>query len=360
MPPVPGPVSTAPAGVRPVVRSAPDYPFTHYDAPVKLDQNESPHDFPPELKAKALERMAAAAWNRYPDMHAEGLRALLAEVEGWSAEGIVVTPGSNVLIHALADAAGIGQKVLTVSPAFSLYSLLGELLGERLVQVPLLDGFQLPVEQLQAELREGPGLVYLAEPHAPTGVLHDLESVRAIVQAAGPQWLVVLDEAYYQFAGRDHKDLVLERENVLILRTMSKAWGLGGIRVGYALARPELAAQVRKLVLPFNLSTLAGEVARVALENPGYAQERAAVTVRERERVFAALREHPTWEVYPSSANYLLVRTPNAPAAWRALLDRGVLVRRQDSYPGLQGCLRVTIGTPEENDAFLAAAKEIA
>ncbi len=347
--------------VRPEIRNAPHYPYTVYDAPVKLDQNESPHDFPQELKALAVERALGAHWNRYPDIHADGLRAKLGAFEGWNPEGVVIASGSNVLIYALTQIAGIGQRVLTLAPAFALYALGAKLLGSQLQELPLEPDFELPMDALLNELRAGgPGLLYLAEPHAPSGKLHDIAEIRRILEAAQDGWIVVLDEAYHQFAGRDHRALALEFGNVAILRTFSKAWGLGGVRLGYLLAHPGLALEVQKMMLPFSIGALNQAVLDVALEHPGYVQTRVEETLLERRRVYEALLEHPSWTVYPSQANFLLIRTPNAALAHRALLERGVLVRRQDSYAGLAGCIRVSIGTRQENDAFLKAASEIA
>ena len=346
--------------VRPEVRNAPNYPFTPVQARVKLDQNESAHDFPAHLKALALERVAQADWNRYPDMHADGLRAALARHEGWDADGILLTPGSNELIYALTQLAGINQRVLTVSPAFALYALGAKLLGSRLTEIPLETDFALPVDTLERELRAGgPGILYLAEPHAPTGTLHDMALLERLIRASSG-WIVVLDEAYYPYSGRDHKRLVRQHPNVLILRTFSKAWGLAGARLGYMLAQPSLAREVQKILLPFNINVLTSTVATVALEHPEYIKARVEEVLSERERLRDQLQELTSWTVYPSQANYVLIRVPDAAAVYRGLLERGVLVRRQDSYPGLAGCLRITVGTPDENNALLAAVQEIA
>lgn len=357
------PATEPETGVRPAVRATSAYPYTPHEAPVKLDQNESARDLPPDVRARALERVAAASWNRYPHPAAGELARAIAGHEGWDPDGVVVAPGSNVLIHAAADAAGVGRRVLTVAPAFPLYALAGRVLAERLIEVPLEPGpdgpFNLPLDALRRELKAGTGVLYLAEPHAPTGTLHDRTSLERVLDASSG-WLAVLDEAYHQFSGGDLLDLVRARPNALSLRTMSKAWGLGGVRVGYALASPALATELRKVLLPFNLSVLAEAVALAALESPGYVAERAAETVRERERVRAELERTTPWTVYPSRANYLLLGTPDAPGIWRGLLDRGVLVRRQDGHAGLEGCLRASVGTPEQNDAFLAAARELA
>jgi histidinol-phosphate aminotransferase len=343
-------------GIRGAVRRAPAYPFTPIQARIKLDQNESGYDFPLELKKLALEKMLHADWNRYPDMHADGLREKIAARVGWDAHGVVVTPGSNVLIHALAQAAGMGQRVLSVSPAFSLYALSGKLLEAKLTELSLEPNFALPVAALESELkRGGPGVLFLAEPHAPTGALHDLEHIKRVVNAASEDWIVVLDEAYFEYSGRTHLEF-LQQPNVCILRTFSKAWGLGGVRLGYLLANPALSEHVQKIVSPFNVSALVTAALEVALEHPEYVQTRVDETLFERTRVFEALRDHPTWRIHPSHANYHLIRTMDAKLAHAQLLERGILVRRQDSYAGLEGCIRVSIGTPDENTAFIEAA----
>ncbi|GAA4006018.1 histidinol-phosphate transaminase [Deinococcus rubellus] len=357
----PAPTQAAPlSGVREAVRRTPAYPFTAIDAPIKLDQNESALDLPPELRALALERLATQEWNRYPDLHADTLRHKIAAFEDWDPSGVVVTPGSNVLIKLLTELAGLHQTVLSVQPTFSVYTLESSLLGAETVLMPLNPDFSLPVEALSAELGGGgPGLLFVTQPHAPTGHLDAEADVRAVLDAAGEGWIAVLDEAYHQFSALDGRALVRGRENRVSLRTFSKAWGLAGLRLGYALTSPALAAHLQKLVSAFNVNILTQTVAEVALEHPGYVRERAAQTIAERERVLSALRHHPVYTALPSQANFFLLRTPDADAAYRHLLSRGILVRRQDKLPMLEGCLRISIGTPEQNDALLAALGEI-
>lgn len=347
-------------GVREAVRRTPAYPFTPIDAPIKLDQNESALDLPQDLKTLALERAAKLPWNRYPDLEADTLKAAIGRFEDWDPAGVVVTPGSNVLIKLLTELGGIGQTVLTVKPGFAVYQLEALMLGANLVQVALNPDFSLPAETIRAHLRQdAPGLLYLTQPHAPTGFLDAPEVVSALADAAGAGWVTVIDEAYHQYSGSDYRALVRAAPNRLSLRTFSKAWGLAGLRLGYALTSPALALNLQKLVSAFNVNALTQAVAEVALEHPGYVAERAAQTVRERERVTAALATHPSWQVTPSRANFLLIRTPDAETAYQGLLDHGILVRRQDSGFRLAGALRVAIGTPEENDRFLAAAGQI-
>ncbi|GGO17882.1 pyridoxal phosphate-dependent aminotransferase [Deinococcus humi] len=352
-------VAGAPVGVRPAVRAVPAYPFSPIQVPIKLDQNENPYDFPAELKARTAERMLAQPWNRYPDLHADTLAAKIARYEDWDTGSVVVTPGSNVLIKLLTELAGIEQTVLTVDPTFSVYTLEAKMLGARLVQVPLNEDFSMPVDRLKVELqRQRPGVLYITQPHAPTGHVDDVAVVRELLEAAG-EWVVVLDEAYYQYSGTDCRDLVRQHPNALSLRTFSKAWGLAGLRAGYALAGADLATQLQKLVPAFNINLLTQAALEVALENPGYVQERVAEGVAERERVLAALADHPTCQAIPSRANFFLLRTPDAEVAYRHLIDWGIVTRRQDRLTSLEGCLRVGIGTPAENDTLIEAVRAL-
>lgn len=351
--------------VRQAVLDSPDYPFDPLTAPIKLDQNESFADFPAKLKAEALARLQHEDWHRYTDLHAERLSEAIARHEGWSAEGTVVTTGSNVLITLLIQLCALDGRVVTVKPNFALYALDGRLLGASVTEVPLGPDHALDLAALEAALGERPagtmeaprGVVYIPRPHAPTGSLCALDELAQLADAtARSGWLLVIDEAYGHFAETNASALAREHAHVVLLRTFSKAWGLAGLRLGYALTSETVARQLRKLVPPFGVSVLQTVCAQVALANGGYLHERVAQTVRERERVFQALQRHPVWQVFPSQANFLLVRTPDAAQAHAELLAHGVLVRRQDKQHGLEGCFRVTIGLPSENDAFLAAA----
>lgn len=341
---------------KPHLASVADYPYSKVEARLKLDQNESPEDLPPELKARALERLGKISWNRYPELHAEDVRAAVARHEGWPEAGVVLAPGSNMLVLALSQAA---RTVLDTVPAFSYYKGSAEAVGTPWRGVPLGEGFSLPLEALLEAMDGPPGVLFLPNPHAPTGKLFEAGAVeRLAARARERDWLLVIDEAYHAFAGTDARPLARANPNVALLRTFSKSWCLGGVRSGYLLGAPEVAAVVRACVAPFCIPAHTGAILLTVLESPGYVQPRAERIRAERERVLRALSLHPTWRPYPSAANYLLVRTPDAGAAYAHLLSRGLLVRRQDHYPGLEGCIRITVGTPAENDALLAAAAE--
>ncbi|WP_457637628.1 pyridoxal phosphate-dependent aminotransferase [Oceanithermus sp.] len=345
--------------IKPHLPALPDYPYTTAQALIKLDQNESPYGLPAELKAELASRLAELPLNRYPRMHAETLAERIADFEGWPESGVVVGPGSNTIIFALVAAA---QNILDVQPSFVHYEHSAHLLGAPYKAVLLREGFELPVEEIQQALSEGePGVFFLPNPHTPTGAFFALERVAAIAQtAAAEEWLMVVDEAYYQFAPADMKRQAQGELHLAILRTFSKAWGLAGARAGYLLASDEVARVVRNLLPPFGVPSLTVLAVELALEHPGYVAEAVEKVRRERDRVYLELKAHPVWDAYPSHTNFLLIRTPDAEAAYQGLLKRGVLVRRQDHIPGLEGAIRVTIGTPVENDAFLQAAFELA
>jgi histidinol-phosphate aminotransferase len=341
---------------KPHLANVADYPYVAVDAAIKLDQNESPEDLPADLKARALARLEKLPWNRYPAMHAEEVRAAVARHEGWPAEGVVLAPGSNLLIHALVSGA---RSVVDTAPAFPYYRGAATGLATPYRAVPLGEGFALPVEGLLAELDRAPGVLFLPNPHGPTGrTFPSAEIERLAARAAGRGSLLVVDEAYHAFSGTDFRPLARANANVALLRTFSKSWRLGGIRAGYLLCAPRVAAIVQNLLPPFVVPAHTTAILLTVLESPGYVAELVARIRAERDRLLVELGRHASWKVHPSASNFILVRTPDAKAAHEHLLARGILVRRQDHYPGLEGCIRISVGTRAENDALLAAVRD--
>ena len=340
---------------KPHLASPAEYPYARSDARVKLDQNESPDDLPAEVKARALERLARIPWDRYPELHAEDVRQALARHEGWHERGVVLSPGSNVLILGLCTAA---RTVLDTSPSFPYYRGGAEAAGTPWRGLPLGPEFELPTAALLEAMDGPPGVLFLPNPHAPTGRLFEAADVEALARKAEDRdWLLVVDEAYQAFSGTDYRPLAMRNRHVAVLRTFSKSWCLGGIRAGYLLAAPEVAAVARACIPPFCLPAHTTAILLTVLESPGYV---AAVVERiraERERLRAALQQATGWRVYPSSTNFLLVRAADAAQVQAALLERGVLVRRQDRSPSMHGCLRITVGSRAENDALVEAAR---
>ncbi len=339
---------------KPHLQGLPSYPYKKVDASVKLDQNESPYDLPAELKQRVLQRLQHLDFNRYPPLHAEDVREKLSAYLDWPMEGLVVSPGSNLLIQALVQAAG---RVLDTAPSFPHYAFSARISATPYRAIALGERFALPTEALLEALQETPAALFLPNPHAPTAQLFaESDICRLADRAAQTGGLLVIDEAYHQFSGTDYAWLARANPHVALLRTFSKAWGLGGIRAGYLMASPEVCNVVQNFVPPFGLPAHTAQILLTVLESPGYVQAIVQTLLGERERLFQALQPHPTWKVYPSQTNFLLIRTPDAAAAYNALLEQGILVRRQDHYLGLEGCIRVSVGTPQENQRFLEAA----
>jgi histidinol-phosphate aminotransferase len=325
----------------------------------KLDANESPfllrQTVRDRLAAEMAEALGSVALNRYPDPEARELRAVLAEALGLSPAQILVSNGSDEAIQLLSMAvAGPGLSVLAPVPTFVMYELCSQVLGLRFVGIPLREDFGLDAERfLTALRRERPPVVFLAWPNNPTGRLFDRAGVEAIVrESAG---LVVVDEAYTDYSGQTFLRELARYPNLVILRTLSKI-GLAGIRLGMLIASAAVIEELNKVRLPYNVNALSQAAARVVLRHGAVVRERAQTIVTERERLLAALQDLAGVTAYPSDANFFLIRTARpAEVVFQGLLARGVLVRNFSMMPRLANCLRVTVGTREENDHFLAA-----
>jgi len=326
---------------------------------IKLDVMENPHRLPPELQAELGARLGAVALNRYPAERLDDLRAALARHAG-QPEGcaLMLGNGSDELISLLTQAiARPGAVVLAPQPSFVMYQLSCQLLGPRFVGVPCrAEDFALDRNALlDAIALHRPALLWLAYPNNPTGTLWDDEVIEELIAAMQHHGLVVMDEAYQPFAARDSLDRLRRHPHVLVMRTMSK-FGLAGVRIGYLMGRTELVAQVEKLRPPFNVSVLNAEAALFALEHEAVYAAQAAAIRAERERLFAALQALPGVTPFPSQANMVLARFPDAAATFAQLKARGVLVKNVSAmHPLLHNCLRLTVGTPEENSALIKA-----
>jgi histidinol-phosphate aminotransferase len=329
----------------------------------KLDANESPfalgQSMREELVAELATALADVELHRYPDPEARELRRLLAADLGVPPEQLLATNGSDEAIQILLLAvAGPGVAVATPVPTFVMYELGARVLGLRFVGVPLSDQFDLDVARFCEALRaERPRLVFLAWPNNPTGRLYDAAAVEEILRLCngdGASALVVVDEAYTHYAGQTFLPRLGRYPNLVVLRTLSKV-GLAGIRLGILVAHTAVVEELNKVRLPYNVNALSQAAARVVLRHPDVVQRHAAAIVRERDRVLSRLRAMPGVTTSPSQANFFLIRTARpGDEVFRGLLERGVLVRNFSRAPHLAECLRVTVGTPEENDAFLA------
>jgi histidinol-phosphate aminotransferase len=330
---------------------------------VRLNTNENPYPPPPEALA-ALETALAAEGkhlNRYPDREATALRADLARYVGHVTEGVWAANGSNEILQQLCQAfGGPGRVAMGFEPSYSMHPLIAQGTGMRWVPGQRAADFSLTADNAVGwVVRALPDIVFLCSPNNPTATALDHDVIAAVVDAA--PGMVVVDEAYAEFSHAPSAiSLLPGRPRLVVTRTMSKAFGFAGGRLGYLAADPAVVDALRLVRLPYHLSALTQRAARVALAYAGVLLEAVATIRDERDRVAAALAAMPGVRVPGSDANFLLFGPfRDGRAVWQALLDRGVLVRDFSSGRGTEGWLRVTIGRPEENDAFLTALADV-
>ncbi len=336
----------------------------------KLDAMENPFSLPPHLQQALGDRLGALALNRYPsgDRQAD-LRQALQEHAGLpEGFGLMLGNGSDELISLLAMACdiplaeapgGIAPAILAPEPGFVMYAMSAQLQGLRYVGVPLSAEFELDRDAMLAAIaREKPAIVYIAYPNNPTANLWDDEAIEAIVKLQGEQGgIMVLDEAYQPFASRTYMDRIAAHGHVLIMRTLSK-FGLAGVRLGYMVGPAALVAEVDKVRPPYNISVLNCEAALFALEHAEVFSEQARVLREERDALLPQLAALPGVKTWPSDANMILVRVPDAARTFEGLKQRGVLIKNVSRmHPLLANCLRLTVGTPDDNTHMLAALK---
>ena len=350
------------ASVKPGVRAQAAYALRAPAARRKLNQNECPHDLPPDLKRAVLERAAAAPWQRYPEFVPSHLVERLAARYGWVPEGVVVGNGSNELIQAtLSVVLAEGDAVVAPSPTFSLYRLLTGVLGGRYAPVPLGPVFEYDMSRIVAAvIRERAKVVVLNSPNNPTGSALPGGAVERILDETGA--LVVCDEAYQDFGGPTAIPLLRRTSRLVVLRTFSKAMGMAGLRFGLALAHPDVARELAKGKLPYNVNLVTLAAADVALDHADVFAARTRDIMETRDRFLPRLARLPGLEVIPTAANFVLIRCRARPASevfQRLYEDHGILVRDVSNSGELAECLRISIGTEEDMDAVLAALAQI-
>jgi histidinol-phosphate aminotransferase len=347
------------AGVKERVLDAPAYTLHAYEAEVKLNQNENPYDFPADLKEEAFGLFRQRSWSRYPDFVPDALRSRLADFAGWTRDGVLVGNGSNELLQAVLMVLVKEQTPVVIpSPTFTVYGLIARILGARIVEAPLNADMSYSADELLARAKaSGAELIVCCTPNNPTGsLLKETDLAKILARFEG---FVLLDEAYYEFCGISGLKFLKAHPRLVITRTFSKAMGMAGLRLGYLLAHPDLATQVAKAKLPYNVNQFSLTVAQVALDHRDRFQGAIAAILSERERMGRAMALLPGIKLYPTAANFFLFELPVPPrTVFDQLHRRGILVRDVSSYPMLSRCLRVTVGKPAENDRFLAALRD--
>jgi histidinol-phosphate aminotransferase len=347
--------------IKPEVRTLRAYSLSPHRASVKLNQNESPWDAPARIKQETLRRLDTREWSRYPDFVPESLHARLAEFSGWRADGIIAGNGSNELIQALLMVTvGPGKRVLISEPTFALYRQLSTVLGGEVISVNLTPELSYDTNALQETVSHlQPDVTIVCSPNNPTGCLLSDQDLRTLLKSSSG--IVVIDEAYHEFAGHSVVPMLRDHENLVVLRTFSKAMAMAALRVGYLLAAPALAAEIGKAVLPYNLNAVSQTAAEVAVEL--YEEELQPLVrkiIAERERLYGELGRIAGLKPVRSRANFMVVHSTIEPRnIFTELIKRDILVRDVSGYPMLKDYFRVSVGTPEENDLLLRALREI-
>jgi len=323
---------------------------------VKLDAMENPHRLPPPLREALGRRLGEVALNRYPGERVNDLRrALAAHAQMPEGYDIVLGNGSDELISLVAIACDVpGASILAPMPGFVMYAASAQLQGLAFHPVDLTPDFELDERAMLAAIEQHqPSIVYLAYPNNPTANLWDDAVIERIVQAA--PGLVVMDEAYQPFSSKSYAQRMQRHEHVLLMRTMSK-FGLAGVRIGYLIGPKALVAEIDKVRPPYNISVLNCEAALFALEHAEVFEAQARELRAQRSLLQRALADMPGVKAWPSDANMILVRVPHAAAAFEGMKARGVLVKNVSKmHPLLANCLRLTVGTADENARMLAA-----
>jgi len=349
------------AVVRPEVRALRAYTVARADGMIKLDAMELPYPPSAAIRAKIAAAVAAVPVNRYPDGGASTVKAALRESLALpDSLGLIVGNGSDELIQIVTSAlARPGAAMLAPDPSFVMYRANALYAGMRFVGVSLRPGFELDLPAMLAAIeRERPALVFLACPNNPTGNAFAADEIAAVLGAA--PGLVVVDEAYYAFAEQSFLPRIAEFPNLVVLRTLSKI-GMAGLRLGYAVGAPPWIDEFDKVRQPYNLNALTQAVVPVLLGDRAAIDEQAATIRSERARLHAAIAALPGVVAFPTQTNFVLARVPEATAWFDALRGAGILVKNLHGWhPLLERCLRITVGTPAENDAVIGALKTIA
>ncbi|HEX8183566.1 MAG TPA: histidinol-phosphate transaminase [Blastocatellia bacterium] len=342
------------------VRAMTAYTLTPHRASIKINQNENPFDMPEEIKQEVNRRLARRAWSRYPDFVPSELLERLASFAGWKPEGTLAGNGSNELIQAtLMVTVSAGTRALISEPTFTLYRQIITVLGGEVLSVPLTPQLRFDVEAIGERARSGRAdLIILCSPNNPTGCCVSEDDL--IHLARDFDGLIVVDEAYHEFSGRTIVPLLARLPNLIVLRTFSKAMAMAGLRVGYLLASPELAREVHKATLPYNLNFFSATAAQVACERYDLLKPQIELIISERERLLAALGAIRGIEPVASAANFIAARTQMVPRKlFDELLARDILIRDVSRYAMLAEYVRLSVGAPEENDRLLTALRKV-
>lgn len=346
--------------VKAEVRAISAYTLAPLDAPVKINQNENPFGMPSSIKEEVMRRAMETDWARYPDFVPTELLRKLAAYTGWREDGIMAGNGSNEMIQSVVHATiEKGKVVVLPEPTFSVYRQVVTVAGGRVATVPLTPSFQFDLpEIIRATSEQCAALTIICSPNNPTGCTISRDQLIELLEIT--PGLVVVDQAYVEIGGEDFAPLLATHQNLVILRTFSKAMAMGGLRVGYCLASPALISEFNKAKMPYSLNLISMIAAEVTLERREALQPLVVAMAAERDRMFTELALIPGLRPIPSAGNFFIVETSIPPGRlFTALHERGFLIRDISKAPLLSNYVRISVGTPDENRDLIAALREI-
>jgi len=340
--------------IRPAIRKLAAYHIDETPCRIKLDAMENPFSLPAALQREIAQAVTRASINRYPDPSGKELKKAIARLWGIKPANMILGNGSDELIQAILLAFG-GPTLIPV-PTFAMYDITSRALSQKVVTVPLDDNFDLDAELLLRRAKAARAkVIFLACPNNPTGNRFSDKAVRTILDKADAA--VVLDEAYYSFSGRTYLPLLQKYPNLIVMRTLSKI-GFAGLRIGVLAASPTVIAELNKIRLPYNINTLSQVAAVAALRHTNVIERQISLLISERQNLYNALSQTRGVTAYPSETNFILFRTAgDATAVYGKLKKAGILIKNLNRPGPLKNCLRVTIGTKEENKEFLKSLK---
>ena len=326
--------------------------------PIKLNQNESPYDLPEKIKDEILIRLRAKKWNIYPDFIPDEIYEKVAKNYNLNKSNILIGNGSNEMIFTiLAATIEKGKKLVIPQPTFTVYELIASNLNANIKHVMLKNDFSFDVDKIISEAKDLGSLTILCSPNSPTGTYLSYNDIKKIIkESAG---IVVVDEAYIQFGGESAINLINENLNLIILRTFSKAYGLAGLRIGMMIANEKLIAQLSKVKLPYNLNIFSLITLDVIFDNMKTINKHVEMILQEKKLLKKKLSDFKELTIIPSATNFFLIKVKNSKWLYEQLLKFGILVRDVSSYPMLDNCLRISVGSKNDNEVLIDSLRKI-
>ena len=340
------------------IRALQAYHLDPIETSIKLNQNENPYDWPEEIKKEIAQFCMDRPWNRCPPFIPEDLKKMVAQYAGISPEGVIIGNGSNEMILVLMlSLMNKSNRVILSQPTFTVYKLLADGLGGQTLCVNMKEDLSFNVEAIKGALIDNPGSVLiLCSPNNPTGGYLSQEEIEGILEVH--TGFMILDQAYVEFGGYNAISLLKRYPNLIITRTFSKAFAAAGLRLGYMLGSPEVISEMNKIKLPYNVNFFSEHVASVLIKNSSLLDGTIEEIKTERDSLLQTLRTMPFENVYPSASNFILIRSIKKQEIFDFLKSRGILIRDVSRYPMLQDCLRISVGTRQENMLLKDALRE--